>query len=62
MAVNSFVSVSLDPPLVLFCAAHTSSTWLSDPRRRALLRERARGLARRSWPGRSPARATGSRA
>lgn len=27
MAVNSFVSVSLDPPLVLFCAAHTSSTW-----------------------------------
>jgi flavin reductase (DIM6/NTAB) family NADH-FMN oxidoreductase RutF len=27
MAVNSFVSVSLDPPLVLFCAAHSSSTW-----------------------------------
>lgn len=27
MVVNSFVSVSLDPPLVLFCAAHTSSTW-----------------------------------
>jgi 3-hydroxy-9,10-secoandrosta-1,3,5(10)-triene-9,17-dione monooxygenase reductase component len=27
MAVNSFVSVSLEPPLVLFCAAHTSSTW-----------------------------------
>ncbi|MFI6456197.1 flavin reductase family protein [Streptosporangium amethystogenes] len=27
MAVNSFVSVSLDPPLVLFCAAHTSTTW-----------------------------------
>ena len=27
MAVNSFTSVSLDPPLVLFCAAHSSSTW-----------------------------------
>lgn len=27
MAANSFTSVSLDPPLVLFCAAHTSSTW-----------------------------------
>jgi flavin reductase (DIM6/NTAB) family NADH-FMN oxidoreductase RutF len=27
MAVNSFTSVSLDPPLVLFCAATTSTTW-----------------------------------
>jgi 3-hydroxy-9,10-secoandrosta-1,3,5(10)-triene-9,17-dione monooxygenase reductase component len=27
MAVNSFTSVSLDPPLISFCAAHTSSTW-----------------------------------
>lgn len=27
MAVNSFTSVSLDPPLVAFCAAATSSTW-----------------------------------
>jgi 3-hydroxy-9,10-secoandrosta-1,3,5(10)-triene-9,17-dione monooxygenase reductase component len=27
MAVNSFTSVSLDPPLVLFCAAHASTTW-----------------------------------
>lgn len=27
MAANSFTSVSLDPPLVLFCADHTSSTW-----------------------------------
>lgn len=27
MAVNSFASVSLDPPLVSFCAALTSSTW-----------------------------------
>lgn len=32
MSANSFASVSLDPPLVLFCAAHTSSTW---PRLRA---------------------------
>lgn len=27
MAVNSFTSVSLDPPLIAFCAALTSSTW-----------------------------------
>lgn len=27
MAANSFTSVSLDPPLVLFCPAKTSSTW-----------------------------------
>ena len=27
MAANSFTSVSLDPPLVAFCAAHNSSTW-----------------------------------
>ncbi|MBW8485854.1 flavin reductase family protein [Actinomadura parmotrematis] len=27
LAVNSFTSVSLDPPLVSFCAAATSSTW-----------------------------------
>jgi 3-hydroxy-9,10-secoandrosta-1,3,5(10)-triene-9,17-dione monooxygenase reductase component len=27
MAANSFSSVSLDPPLVVFCAAHSSSTW-----------------------------------
>jgi flavin reductase (DIM6/NTAB) family NADH-FMN oxidoreductase RutF len=27
MAVSSFTSVSLDPPLVLVCVAHTSSTW-----------------------------------
>ncbi|MGP3955974.1 flavin reductase family protein [Nonomuraea sp. 3N208] len=25
--VNSFTSVSLDPPIVSFCAAHTSTTW-----------------------------------
>ncbi|MHA7223959.1 flavin reductase family protein [Arthrobacter sp. RHLT1-20] len=29
MAVNSFTSVSLDPPLVLFCPAKGSSTWSS---------------------------------
>ena len=27
MAANSFTSVSLDPPLVLFCVARTSTTW-----------------------------------
>ena len=27
LAANSFVSVSLDPPLVSVCVAHTSSTW-----------------------------------
>ncbi|MFI8823084.1 flavin reductase family protein [Streptomyces sp. NPDC053431] len=32
MAVQSFSTVSLDPPLVCFCPAHTSTTW---PRVRA---------------------------
>ncbi|MFF2107101.1 flavin reductase family protein [Rhodococcus koreensis] len=27
LAANSFTSVSLDPPLVAFCVAHTSSSW-----------------------------------
>lgn len=27
LAVNSFTSVSLEPPLVLFCVTHTSRTW-----------------------------------
>jgi 3-hydroxy-9,10-secoandrosta-1,3,5(10)-triene-9,17-dione monooxygenase reductase component len=27
MSANSFTSVSLDPPLVAFCAAHTSATY-----------------------------------
>jgi 3-hydroxy-9,10-secoandrosta-1,3,5(10)-triene-9,17-dione monooxygenase reductase component len=27
MACNSFTSVSLEPPIVLFCAAKSSSTW-----------------------------------
>jgi 3-hydroxy-9,10-secoandrosta-1,3,5(10)-triene-9,17-dione monooxygenase reductase component len=27
LAANSFTSVSLDPPLILFCVAHSSSTW-----------------------------------
>jgi flavin reductase (DIM6/NTAB) family NADH-FMN oxidoreductase RutF len=29
LAVNSFTSVSLDPPLVAFCVSRTSSTWSS---------------------------------
>lgn len=32
MSANSFTSVSLDPPLVLFCPARSSATW---PRLRA---------------------------
>jgi 3-hydroxy-9,10-secoandrosta-1,3,5(10)-triene-9,17-dione monooxygenase reductase component len=28
LAANSFTSVSLEPPLVLFCIATTSSTWV----------------------------------
>lgn len=35
MAANSFTSVSLDPPLVAFCAAHTSATWEHIRRTRA---------------------------
>lgn len=27
LAANSFTSVSLNPPLVAFCVAHTSTTW-----------------------------------
>ncbi|MFI0485892.1 flavin reductase family protein [Actinomadura sp. 9N215] len=27
LVANSFTSVSLDPPLVAFCVAHTSTTW-----------------------------------
>ena len=27
LAANSFTSVSLDPPLVAFCIAHTSTSW-----------------------------------
>jgi 3-hydroxy-9,10-secoandrosta-1,3,5(10)-triene-9,17-dione monooxygenase reductase component len=27
IAANSFTSLSLDPPLILFCVAHSSSTW-----------------------------------
>ncbi|MEM8706961.1 MAG: flavin reductase family protein, partial [Actinomycetota bacterium] len=29
MAIGSFASVSLDPPLVMFCPGKTSGTWLA---------------------------------
>ncbi|WP_214413025.1 flavin reductase family protein [Sphaerisporangium fuscum] len=35
LAANSFTSVSLDPPLVAFCVAHTSTSW---PRLRSAAR------------------------
>jgi flavin reductase (DIM6/NTAB) family NADH-FMN oxidoreductase RutF len=35
LAANSFTSVSLDPPLVLFCAAASSTTWPRIQRSRA---------------------------
>ena len=33
LAANSFTSLSLDPPLVLFCVANSSSTWPRTGRR-----------------------------
>lgn len=51
MSANSFASVSLDPPLVLFCAAHASTTWPHIAATGAfavnILPERAAWLARR---------------
>ncbi|GGK83622.1 hypothetical protein Sme01_17710 [Sphaerisporangium melleum] len=51
LAVNSFTSVSLDPPLVAFCVSNTSTTW---PRIRAaelmcvnVLSERQEHVSRR---------------
>lgn len=51
VTANSFTSVSLDPAMVLFCAAETSTTW---PRIQAagtfvvnLMSERGRGLVER---------------
>lgn len=56
LAANSFTSVSLDPPLVGFCVAHTSTTWprlrtaerhcvniLSEPQREVCLQLAAKG-------------------
>jgi 3-hydroxy-9,10-secoandrosta-1,3,5(10)-triene-9,17-dione monooxygenase reductase component len=56
LAANSFTSVSLRPPLVSFCVAHTSTTWprlrsaerlcvniLSAPQREVCLQFAARG-------------------
>jgi flavin reductase (DIM6/NTAB) family NADH-FMN oxidoreductase RutF len=57
LAANSFTSVSLDPALVSFCVAHTSTTWprlrkaerhcvniLSAPQREVCLRFAAKGV------------------
>ena len=56
MVANSFTSVSLEPPLVLFCAGVESETW---PRVRAAERFCVNVLAhdQRSWRSASPARA-----
>lgn len=56
LAANSFTSVSLDPALVAFCVAHTSSTWpkvrdaerhcvniLSEPQREVCLQLATKG-------------------
>jgi 3-hydroxy-9,10-secoandrosta-1,3,5(10)-triene-9,17-dione monooxygenase reductase component len=43
LLIGSFFVVSLDPPLVGFCAGKTSSSWVGYTRRRRLLRERAQG-------------------
>ncbi len=63
LAVNSFTSVSLDPPLVAFCVARTSSTW---PRIRAkgsfcvnILAEDQEDLCR-AFAGRGPERFRGA--
>ncbi len=62
LAVNSFTSVSLDPPLVAFCVARTSTTW---PRIRAvgsfcvnILAEDQEELCR-AFAGRGPERFRG---
>jgi flavin reductase (DIM6/NTAB) family NADH-FMN oxidoreductase RutF len=59
LAANAFTSVSLDPPLVAFCVAHTSTTWpklraagrlcvniLSAPQREVCLRLATRGAGK----------------
>lgn len=56
LAANAFTSVSLDPPLVSFCIAHTSATWprlreaerfcvniLSEPQREVCLQLATKG-------------------
>ena len=46
MTANSFISVSLDPPLVLFCPAKTAETWPKLSPRESLLRRRSRRAPR----------------
>ncbi|MEU7987991.1 flavin reductase family protein [Streptosporangium canum] len=47
LAANSFTSVSLDPPLVAFCVAHTSTSW---PRLRAAKTQTVNVLAEHQEP------------
>ena len=47
LAANSFTSVSLDPPLVAFCVAHTSTSW---PRLRAAGTQTVNVLAEHQQP------------
>ncbi|GAA2902317.1 hypothetical protein GCM10010517_68210 [Streptosporangium fragile] len=47
LAANSFTSVSLDPPLVAFCVAHTSTSW---PRLRAARVQTVNVLAEHQQP------------
>ena len=58
MACNSFTSVSLDPPLVLFCAAKSSTTWPRIQAARQVGGEHPRRGRRRGLP---PVRAEGRR-
>ncbi|MET8052568.1 flavin reductase family protein [Streptosporangium sp. NPDC005286] len=47
LAANSFTSVSLDPPLVAFCVAHSSTSW---PRLRAARTQTINVLAEHQQP------------
>ena len=56
LAVGSFASLSLDPPLVLFCAGRNSSQLAQDRASRLVLREHPRRRPGGRLPRASPAR------